>query len=1066
MHRNKYIQLIFYFLIIGIQTIIGQTYNFSNYNVAEGLEQSDVLTVNQAQNGYLLYGTHGGGLGVYDGYSFKSIKEKNGLSNNVVFSIDLSIEGDVWVATRNGVSLLNKQVTKVVKSYSKEVSFYWVHVNKTKDDVWFGSSQGLYKYNLAIDSVAFYKTENEILNTSFINCIYADSAGNLWIGTKKNGVFVIDKSKKVTNYTVKNGLTNNYVKTIIEGGKGTVFVGTLDGLNIIVNGVVSKIDLPKGEGTNLTFTSSYFYEDKIVFGALNSQLYFLDKHTLHASWIAPENGFPFKKTWSVFTDNEGILWLGTLGNGLVKFNPIFTFHDSQNGLLNDYINAVYENKQGQIFVGNNGGLNVIDKNQITTYKVDKLGFSNVFHINEDKNILYIGSNIGLYKFIDGASIRVPFYDKEIKDDNIFCSYRYKNKFYIGGRMGMYMLQDDKLYTVPNSPKEFVYSIIQFKGAIYMASNKGIYKYQNNQFKFLSKEEGLVCDRVKSFVVDSKNNLWIGTSEGAYLYNGKEFKKITEEDGLTSENIYLMELDGKGNIWLGSNKGLDRVNLESAYQHWNDIENKVEIRNYGKNEGFNGVECNLNTVFRNKQNQLLFGTINGLYTYHLENDKVNEVPPILTLNNIKLNFENVKWNDFTDSLNIGTNIPSYLDLTYNNNNLIFEYVGVSLTNPEEVQYQYMLEGLDENWLPMTKDRKAVYTAIPHGDYTFKLKAENSDGVWIEDEVVFTFQISPPWWKTNWFYASSIITILLLGYIIIVVRTRNLKKTQIILTNKVEERTKELREEKEKVESVNSELAHQKKEVEVANKNITDSINYAKKIQEAILPKAAKLEELKESVSVLYMPKDVVSGDFYWYERVGNKLVFAAADCTGHGVPGAFMSMIGVNNLNQIIIENKITSPDRILQELNIAIKKVLKQEDVDSESRDGMDISICCFDLEKNMVEYAGAFRPLIYIRDNELHELKGSRQPIGGSAPLDFNYDLNKFEIKKDDVFYMFSDGYPDQFGGPKGKKYMNKRLKEVFMKIYSEAPGIQRETLREELISWMGDNEQIDDILVMCIKI
>jgi serine phosphatase RsbU (regulator of sigma subunit) len=628
------------------------------------------------------------------------------------------------------------------------------------------------------------------------------------------------------------------------------------------------------------------------------------------------------------------------------------------------------------------------------------------------------------------------------------------------------MRDDSLYRVENSPKEFIYNIIRYKGAIYLASNKGIYKYQNNQFEFLSKEQGLDCDRVRSFVVDAKKNLWIGTSQGAYLYNGKEFKKITEEEGLTSENIYLMELDGKGNIWLGSNKGLDRVNLESVYQHWNNIENKVEIRNYGKNEGFNGVECNLNSVFRNRQNQMLFGTINGLYTYHLENDKTNEVPPIVTLNNIKLNFESVDWNDYTSSLNTETNIPKQLELTFNNNNLIFEYVGVSLTNPQEVQYQYMLEGLDQNWLPITKDRKAVYTAIPHGNYVFKLKAKNGDGIWVESETTFTFKISPPWWKTNWFYITSIITILLLGYIIIVVRTRNLKKTQIILTNKVEERTKELREEKEKVETVNTELAYQKKEVEVANKNITDSINYAKKIQDAILPKAAKLEELKESVSVLYMPKDVVSGDFYWYERVNNKLIFAAADCTGHGVPGAFMSMIGVNNLNQIIIENKITSPDRILQELNIAIKKVLKQEDVDSESKDGMDISICCFDLEENVIEYAGAFRPLIYIRDNELHELKGSRQPIGGSAPLDYNYDLNKFEIKKDDVFYMFSDGYPDQFGGPKGKKYMNKRLKAVFMDIYKKAPGIQRETLREELIKWMGDNEQIDDILVMCIKI
>ncbi|MCB0410848.1 MAG: SpoIIE family protein phosphatase, partial [Flavobacteriales bacterium] len=204
----------------------------------------------------------------------------------------------------------------------------------------------------------------------------------------------------------------------------------------------------------------------------------------------------------------------------------------------------------------------------------------------------------------------------------------------------------------------------------------------------------------------------------------------------------------------------------------------------------------------------------------------------------------------------------------------------------------------------------------------------------------------------------------------------------LTSKVEERTKELREEKEKVESANTELANQKKVIEVANKNITDSINYAKRIQEAILPKATKVDELKDNVSVLYMPKDVVSGDFYWFERVGNKLIFAAADCTGHGVPGAFMSMIGVNNLNQIVLESNITSPHLILKELNIAIKKALKQEDADSESKDGMDISISCFDLDKNVISYSGAFRPLIYIRNNELFELKASRQPIGGSAPI------------------------------------------------------------------------------------
>ena len=838
-------------------------------------------------------------------------------------------------------------------------------------------------------------------------------------------------------------------------------------MNLIKNKKVSLVDLPKAEGTHLTFTSSTIYKNQIVLGALNSQLYFIDKNNLSVKWIAPENGFNYKKTWAIYTDQESNLWLGTIGTGIVKFNPIFTYYNNRNGLLNDYINAVFETEKKKLFIGYNGGIDIIEDNKIVkTLKVEDLGFSNVYQIKElNKNIL-IGTNKGLYKYVDEKVIPIYFLDYEVKDENVYSIHQHKNKIFVGGKTGFYELINDTLVLVENSPLESIYSVVDYKGAIYLASDKGIYKFSNSKFEFFSKDEGISCGRARSFKVDSKYNLWIGTSDGAYLYNGKDFKKLDEISGLTSENIYLMEIDDRGNIWLGTNKGLDRVNIESAYQYWNNSTNKLNLRNYSKNEGFNGIECNLNTVFRNKQNQLYFGTINGLYKYHSENDIVNTVPPILSFKSIKLNFEEVDWSNFSKKIDSTSQLPIDLELKYNDNNLIFEFVGVSLTNPNEVYYQYMLEGLDENWLPLTKDRKAVYTAIPHGNYSFKLKARNSDGVWTEVEQVFSFSISPPWYKTTWFYITVVLTVLLLGYTILVVRTRNLKKTQIILTTKVEERTKELREEKEKVESVNLELAEQKKVVEVVNKNITDSINYAKKIQEAILPKPTKLEELKDSVAILYLPKDVVSGDFYWYEKVGNKLIFATADCTGHGVPGAFMSMIGVNNLNQIIVENKITSPDKILKELNIAIKKVLKQEDEDSESRDGMDISISCFDLDKKIISYAGAFRPLLYIRDNELHELKGSRQPIGGSAPIDFEYELSEFEYLKDDVYYMFSDGFPDQFGGPKGKKFMNKQLKDVFMKIYKKEPVHQKELLKNELVEWMGDNEQIDDVLVMCVKI
>lgn len=1064
----RFFIIIFFSVLIFAVKLTAQTFNFTNYSVSDGVDQSDILSVSQAKNGYLLFGTNGGGLGIFDGYYFKTIKEKHGLSNNVVFSVDVSDNGDVWVATREGISRINSNLTKVEKNYQSEVSFYSIHVNKRNKDVLFGSSQGIYKYSFANDSVVFVQTEDKILNSSFTNCIYTDVQNNIWIGTKSAGLFRIDEKGKVKRYYEQNGLTVSYVKTIIEGKLGEYFVGTIDGLFTIKKDSVFAFDLPKNDGSHLTFTSSVQYKNQLVFGALNSQLYFIDKSTYKPSWISPANGFTYKKIWSVFTDDESNLWLGTIGAGLVKFNPIFTYYNSKNGLSSDYINSIYESSDDNIYVGLNGGYNVIDKNNnIEVYQIlEEIGFSNAYHFTEYNNQLYIGTNNGIFKKNGKNTVRIPFSDPTIVDENIYCSKKYRGKVYFGGKTGLFLFESDTLKPIKNSPKEFVYDLEVYRGALFLASNKGVYKYNGKDFEFFSKENGLECDRAKCLGVDIKNNLWIGTSEGAFMYNGKNFKKIDETNGLTSENIYLIEIDEKNNIWLGTNKGLDRLNLESVYQHFNNPSNKIEIRNYTKNEGFNGVECNLNASFKNRNNKMYFGTINGLYLYHIENDIINQIPPKVTLKNIKLNFADVDWKKYSKTINSETDLPDNLNLLYNNNNLIFEFVGVSLKNPTEVYYQYMLEGLDEQWLPLTKDRKAVYTAIPHGDYTFRLRAVNSDGVWNDVETKYSFSISPPWYKTTWFYTAAILLVLLAGYVIIIVRTRNLKKIQIQLETKVDERTKELREEKEKVESVNSTLAKQKRVIEIANKNITDSINYAKKIQDAILPRQIKLEELNESVSILYLPKDVVSGDFYWFEKINNLYIFVTADCTGHGVPGAFMSMIGVNNLNQIILENKIYKPNKILKELNIAVKKVLKQEVEGSESRDGMDISIACFDTEKRIVSYSGAFRPLIYIRNNELIEIKGSRNPIGGSAPTDFEYELHELNYYPNDMFYMFSDGYPDQFGGNNGKKFMNKQLKEVFLSIHKKSPQTQRGILKEILESWRGENEQIDDVLVMCVKV
>ena len=1055
--RNIFLTLLFFVSLI----VTAQTYNFTNYNVGEGLEQSDILCVSQSSNGYLLYGSNGGGLGFYDGYNFNSIKEKNGLSNNIVFSIEIDSYNYVWCVTNSGVNKIDNNLKKVLNIYKKGFPFYSTSYAADKDIIYFGSQKGVYYYDNEIDSLQYLQTNNEKLNSSAIMTLFNDKQGNLWAGTKRNGLFKIE-GKRVLQFSLKTGMPSNYIKTIIES-KDKIWVGSLMGLTLIEADTISDFTLPSDWKASLTITSATMYKNELVFGALNNHLYFVNPKNNKYRIINAENGFNYKKVWSLYTDTENVLWLGVIGQGLVKYNPTFTYFNEENGLSNSYIHTIFCDKN-ETWVGHkSNGIDIIRNNQIIKrISTENLGTSIVNRITKIKGVIYIGTNSGIKKYINGELKNISF-SGALKND-VYAIYPHNNKVYVGTKLGLYIINGDSLFSVENTPTDFIFDLITYENKLYMASNGGYYVYDGDSFNYISKQEDFDVGRVRSFVIDEER-LWIGTNSGIYIKKGNTHKKVDEDNGLSSDNIYFLKKDKEGYIWAGSNKGVDRIEIKSVYANIRGQLTPILVRNYSKPEGLIGVECNLNAVDINTNNEMWFGTINGAFIYNQKEDVLNNVPPNVTLNNIKLNFNDVDWKNYTSTIDSLSGLPSNLDLTYKNNNLIFEYVGVSLRNPEKVFYQYQLEGLDEDWLPLTQDRKAVYTALSPGSYTFKLRAKNNDNVWTEDPITYSFIIAPPWYQTKTFYTIAVLLLIIAVYLIIYVRTRNLKKTQEILTKKVDERTKELREEKEKVEHVNTALAEQKTVIEVANKNITDSINYAKKIQDAILPHINKLDDYVKKVSVLYMPKDVVSGDFYWFEKIGDKLILAVSDCTGHGVPGAFMSMIGVNNLNQIILEKHITNPSLILSELNKAIKTVLQQEAVDSESRDGMDISICCFDLKENTVQYAGAFRPLIYIRDNELIELKGSRQPIGGSAPFNFVYDLNEFSFLDNDVFYMFSDGYPDQFGGVKGKKFMNKRLKQLFMENFEKTPQEQELILKQELINWMGDEEQIDDVLVMCVK-
>lgn len=299
---------------------------------------------------------------------------------------------------------------------------------------------------------------------------------------------------------------------------------------------------------------------------------------------------------------------------------------------------------------------------------------------------------------------------------------------------------------------------------------------------------------------------------------------------------------------------------------------------------------------------------------------------------------------------------------------------------------------------------------------------------------------------------------LGHALLKMRD-DLAENERILEQKVLERTEEVVRQRDKIE-------RQRLKVEELYKDVTDSIRYAKRLQDSILPPERFMQEHLPDSFVLFKPKDIVSGDFYWMDKSSDKVIFAAVDCTGHGVPGAFMSLVGANALNQAVREHHLNSPGPILDDLNKLSSQALNKGKDETSVRDGMDVAMCAVDFNTMKLEYAGANNPLYLIRDGEILKTNPDKFSIGGIETGEARYKNNEIDLKKGDVIYIFSDGYADQFGGPKGKKFMYSKFRKLILDIRNEPMHKQGRILDQTIEEWRGSYEQIDDILIIGVRV
>ncbi len=1043
--------------------------------------QSQVLSICQDNNGNIWFGTNNGGVSKYDGNKFINYTEADSLINNVVFSIEEIKDGRMLFGTNGGLSILTgKKFYNINDSTGLPHNRVFKTIQDNNGTVWIGTAKGVCQ--LSGNKIVAFK-EDTLLSKSKIFTMYADKANNIWFGTIEYGVIKYNlNTKKFNYYGTKEGMPSTFVRAINEDLQGNVYIGTVTGIcRINPEGKLEKVNIPAQE--NIGFTAIIPDNKNNLWLATSEGVYKFNGFVSRK--YTEKNGLASSKLMCGFQDREGNFWFGTDGFGAAKFTgEAFLSYSSKDLLPGDYIKYIFQDSKKNIWIAvKDYGLVCLKGGVITPYKLNVKDVKNSIADNDVQAItedasgnMYFGTKTGLSVF-DGKNFHNYSKKDGLPDENVLSILKGRNgQIWIGTPFGLFAFKNntfEPVAIVNNTYKDNipVYSIFEDRNqSLWLATQSGVVKYNGSTVQKFNKASGFTDKRVSSILQDKMGHLWFGTDDGIYSYDYTAFDNINESRGLASNKVYLMLLDNDY-LWVGTNKGIDKINLAVLRSS-----NKIELKHYGKEEGLKGVECNSNSQMRDADGNLWFGTIKGATVFNPHYDKINREEALTRITGIRLFFQNAeadlnKYSAGTDSI---SHLPHNLVLPYDKNHITFDFIGVCITNPNKVKYQFKLEGADADWFPPTSKTEATYSSLPPGDYVFHLKAMNNDGLWNAKDVTFKFTILPPWYKTWWFY--TLVTVFAFGcvYLFIIVRTRNLQKAKIELEQEVQLRTYQLRQEKEKVEVINKEVSEQKAIIEAKNHDITDSIKYAKNIQEALLPPLQNLHSEMKEAFVLYQPKDIVSGDFYWFAKRNNKRFVASVDCTGHGVPGAFMSIIGNTLLNEIVTDKNITQPAEILNELHHGVKTALKQSESENERRDGMDIALCSLNEAGNILEYSGANRPLWIFRNNKTGEetfemIKANKFPIGGME-LEENekrkFTNHEIPVEKGDMIYVFSDGYADQFGGERGKKFMVGNMQKLIADIYTKPVKEQEQLLIQALQNWKGELEQIDDVLVIGFRI
>ncbi len=762
---KKLIALIFTLLPL---LLTAQQYNFRTYSVKEGVAQSQVYCLLQDSRGFLWMGTRGGGITRFDGISFKTFTTKDGLPNNYIVSIKEDHNGHLWIGTTNGLCEYNGLQFKTYR-ITKESDFLVYDISLGVNGIlWIGTNKGLLKFEKGtFTNISQIAKDYQLA----VNAVCCDAQQDVWYGNA-NGLFHLVPERG--SYRITKNKNIQQINCISKDANQTIWVGTYG--NGLWRGNVNsfeRIDLGTKYSDAVIWNIAFDRKKSLWLATLSNGVINYNPETQESMALTENEGLSNNHVRCIVQDHSGNYWFGTSGGGLSNyFGKMFTSYDKSNGLGGNYIYSIFNDSKNRTWIGASSmGVSIYDSSRFEVLHAPELMNQKVRAIGEDNyGTIYLGTDgAGLYIYKNNklealTKLHHQYIRAIVKDqDGTMWVASAGNGLYeiipSGRNNGSNLIiknynRNDQLL----GNRITTLWVDKRNRVWYSTENDGIGYLEKEQVSTfqLSNKNGLPSNTVRCMTADAYGKLWVGTAEGLAEIDvyGNMGVNATYNDQLTSSNIYLLVVDSKQNLMIGSETGLDHLKFDANRK-------LITVKHYSKGDGFTGIETCQNAVCSNTDGSIWFGTINGLTKYNPSNLVKNENETVTDITDVKLFYNSLAstpYKAFVGDWNAVTNIQ----LPFTKNHLTFDFIGINFSNPDAVHYKWKLEGFDADWSPASTQRTVTYSNIPSGHYTFKVISCNEDEIWNTKATTVQIEIGTPFWKEWWFIIGTATCLLFIAY----------------------------------------------------------------------------------------------------------------------------------------------------------------------------------------------------------------------------------------------------------------------------------------------------------------